>query len=148
MVDRARSQTIRGWHVYYLQNSRANDAAYVLQQAFTPDNVTAQPSAKGPTTPGLAAQASAGGGAMGGGSRLGGGGLGGIGGGTGSGLGSGGSGTGGLGIVPDLALPRRLPRRRKHRPPIRCWAGSVRKQAASRSPTPCALSRTRTTTRC
>jgi len=94
MVERARSQTIRGWHVYYLQNSRANDAAYVLQQAFTPDNVTAQPSAKGPTTPGLAAQASAGGSSMGGGSRLGGGS--GIGGGTGSGFGSGGGGTGGL----------------------------------------------------
>jgi general secretion pathway protein D len=36
-------QTLRSWHVYYLQNGRANDAAYVLQQAFTPDNVTAQP---------------------------------------------------------------------------------------------------------
>ena len=36
-------QTLRSWHVYYLQNSRSNDAAYVLQQAFTPDNVTAQP---------------------------------------------------------------------------------------------------------
>ncbi len=35
--------TVRNWHVYYLHNSRANDAAYVLQQAFTPDNVTAQP---------------------------------------------------------------------------------------------------------
>lgn len=36
-------QTQRSWHVYYLENSRANDAAYVLQQAFTPDDVTAQP---------------------------------------------------------------------------------------------------------
>jgi general secretion pathway protein D len=36
-------QTQRSWHVYYLQNGRANDAAYVLQQAFTPDDVTAQP---------------------------------------------------------------------------------------------------------
>jgi len=36
-------QTLRSWHVYYLQNGRANDAAYVLQQAFTPDDVTAQP---------------------------------------------------------------------------------------------------------
>ena len=35
--------TIRSWHIYYLHNVRANDAAYILQQAFTPDNVTAQP---------------------------------------------------------------------------------------------------------
>ncbi len=27
----------RGWNVYYLQNSQSNDVAYVLQQAFTPD---------------------------------------------------------------------------------------------------------------
>ena len=40
------AQTVRSWHVYYLQNSHANDVAYVLQQAFTPDNVTAQPSAR------------------------------------------------------------------------------------------------------
>jgi general secretion pathway protein D len=39
-VDR---ETLRSWHVYYLHNGRSNDAAYVLQQAFTPDNVTAQP---------------------------------------------------------------------------------------------------------
>jgi general secretion pathway protein D len=39
----AERQTLRSWHVYYLQNSRSNDAAYVLQQAFTPDDVTAQP---------------------------------------------------------------------------------------------------------
>jgi general secretion pathway protein D len=43
LVDRTRRQTIRSWHVYYLQNSRAEDVAYTLQQAFTPDNVTAQP---------------------------------------------------------------------------------------------------------
>ncbi len=43
LVERARRQTVRGWHVYYLQNSRSNDTAYVLQQAFTPRNVTAQP---------------------------------------------------------------------------------------------------------
>ena len=35
--------TIRSWHIYYLHNARANDAAYILQQAFTPDEVTAQP---------------------------------------------------------------------------------------------------------
>lgn len=43
LIDRARAQTVRGWHVYYLQNSHADDIAYVMQQAFTPDNVTAQP---------------------------------------------------------------------------------------------------------
>lgn len=43
LVDRARQQTIRSWHVHYLQNSHAEDIAYVLQQAFTPNNVTAQP---------------------------------------------------------------------------------------------------------
>jgi general secretion pathway protein D len=34
---------LRSWHVYYLQNSHSEDVAYVLQQAFTPTNVTAQP---------------------------------------------------------------------------------------------------------
>jgi general secretion pathway protein D len=43
LIDRARQQTIRSWHVHYLQNSTANDVAYLLQQAFTPNNVTAQP---------------------------------------------------------------------------------------------------------
>jgi len=43
LVERARRNSVRSWHVYYLQNSHANDAAYVLQQAFTPNNVTAQP---------------------------------------------------------------------------------------------------------
>jgi general secretion pathway protein D len=43
LIDRARQQTVRSWQVYYLQNSHAEDIAYVLQQAFTPGNVTAQP---------------------------------------------------------------------------------------------------------
>jgi len=43
VLNQVERETLRSWHVYYLQNSRANDAAYVLQQAFTPDNVTAQP---------------------------------------------------------------------------------------------------------
>lgn len=47
MVDRTRRQTTRSWHVYYLQNSRADDVAYTMQQAFTPNNVTAQPSGQG-----------------------------------------------------------------------------------------------------
>jgi general secretion pathway protein D len=45
VVERGRRQTMRSWHVYYLQNGTSNDVAYTLQQAFTPDNVTAQPSA-------------------------------------------------------------------------------------------------------
>ena len=44
LVERARRQTTRSWQVYYLQNGNADDTAYVLQQAFTPNNVTAQPS--------------------------------------------------------------------------------------------------------
>ena len=43
IVERARRETVRSWHVYYLQNGQSNDVAYVLQQAFTPGNVTAQP---------------------------------------------------------------------------------------------------------
>ncbi len=45
LVQRQREATVRSWHVYYLQNGRSNDVAYALQQAFTPDHVTAQPSA-------------------------------------------------------------------------------------------------------
>jgi general secretion pathway protein D len=45
VVERGMRQTMRTWHVYYVQNSTANDTAFILQQAFTPDNVTAQPSA-------------------------------------------------------------------------------------------------------
>jgi general secretion pathway protein D len=44
VVERGRRQTMRSWHVYYLQNGTANDVAYVLQSAFTPSSVTAQPS--------------------------------------------------------------------------------------------------------
>ncbi len=43
MLARNQAQSERSWHVYYLQNSTANDIAYTLQSAFTPDNVTAQP---------------------------------------------------------------------------------------------------------
>ncbi len=102
LVDRARAQTIRSWHVYYLQNGKANDAAYVLQQAFTPNSVTAQPPGAGQTTPGLATQSVAGGGFGGGGGGQrggfggGGGGFGGGGGGFGGG-GGGGFGGGGFG---------------------------------------------------
>ncbi|MFT8958941.1 MAG: secretin N-terminal domain-containing protein, partial [Gluconobacter oxydans] len=43
VIAAARRQTIRSWNVVYLQNGRANDVAYVLQQAFTPNHVTATP---------------------------------------------------------------------------------------------------------
>jgi len=43
VLNQVERETLRSWHVYFLHNGRANDAAYVLQQAFTPDNVTAQP---------------------------------------------------------------------------------------------------------
>jgi general secretion pathway protein D len=43
LIDHARWQTLRSWHVYYLQNSHSEDVAYLLQEAFTPSNVTAQP---------------------------------------------------------------------------------------------------------
>ena len=92
LVDRARRQTIRSWHVYYLQNGRSNDIAYVLQQAFTPGHVTAQPSSRatGATAPGRGQRTvSSGSGNLG---------SSGVGGGTsGGGLSSGGLGGGGLG---------------------------------------------------
>ena len=46
LVQSERRHTIRTWHVYYLQNGAAEDVAYVLQQAFTPNNVTAQPTSQ------------------------------------------------------------------------------------------------------
>jgi general secretion pathway protein D len=83
LVERALQQNTRAWHVYYLQNSRSNDVGYVLQQAFTPGHVTAQPSrrALGATAPGAGNRQSGGGFGNGGG----GGGLGGGGGGLGGG---------------------------------------------------------------
>ena len=99
LIERQRRQTLRGWNVYYLQNSRSNDIAYVLQQAFTPNRVTAVPT---PRTPGRGNQRGgfnqngSGGGGIGGG--IGGGGLGGLGGGSGIGGALGANGAGGLGI--------------------------------------------------
>jgi len=102
LVDRTRLETVRAWNVFYLQNGSANDVAYVLQQAFTPNAVTAQPSrtALGQTAPGsspLQFGSGRAGGGMGGGSGLGGGG-GGLGGGLGGGS-LGGGGGGGLGAA-------------------------------------------------
>jgi general secretion pathway protein D len=91
LVERKRRQTVRSWHVYYLQNGRSNDTAYVLQQAFTPNNVTATPTApSNPARSGIASQQagiSSGGIGSSGGGGIGGGGIGGTGGGT-SGLAS------------------------------------------------------------
>jgi general secretion pathway protein D len=43
VLSQMERESLRSWHVFYLRNTRANDAAYLLQQAITPDNVTAQP---------------------------------------------------------------------------------------------------------
>jgi general secretion pathway protein D len=94
LLERARRETVRSWHVYYLQNSHANDAAYLLQQAFTPNAVTAQPSATTQTTPG-AGQRQVGGGIGGAGSGIGSGLSAGLS--SGTGFGSAGSGGAGLG---------------------------------------------------
>src|SRR6185437_217192 len=48
LVERMRRDTVRSWHVLYLQTGRADDVAFVLQQAFTPNNVTAQPTGNAP----------------------------------------------------------------------------------------------------
>jgi general secretion pathway protein D len=101
LVERERSNTVRSWHVFYLQNSNANDIAHTLQMAFTPNNVTAMPEAQlGGNGGGQIRGTSGFGGGRGGGAGGGGGGLGsgGIGGGAGQsgGLGSASSG-GGLG---------------------------------------------------
>jgi general secretion pathway protein D len=54
LMERGRRTTLRSWNVYYLQNSRSDDIAYVLQQAFTPGHVTATPNQRsvGSTAPG------------------------------------------------------------------------------------------------
>jgi general secretion pathway protein D len=90
LVERARRTTVRTWRVFYLQNSRSNDVAFVLQQAFTPGHITAQPSQTGigSTAPG-AQTSTLGGGGLGGGGLGGGGGIGGGRGGLGGGIGGG-----------------------------------------------------------
>lgn len=62
LVERTRRMNIRVWHVFYLQNSRANDIAYVLQQAFTPSRVTAQPNPTGDGASRTSRQSTGGGG--------------------------------------------------------------------------------------
>ncbi|WP_172822939.1 type II secretion system secretin GspD [Granulibacter bethesdensis] len=66
MVGQRRRQSTRSWHVYYLQNGRSNDVAYVLQQAFTPGRVTAQPTPRNTTRPAGQSQSSAAQGGIGG----------------------------------------------------------------------------------
>jgi general secretion pathway protein D len=57
VLARQENASRRIWHVYYLRNSRADDVTHVLQEAFTPNDVTAQAtSSAGQTAPGLAAQ--------------------------------------------------------------------------------------------
>jgi general secretion pathway protein D len=94
IVERARRTSVRTWRVFYLQNSRSSDVAFVLQQAFTPGHVTAQPSQTGVGSTAPGAQTSTlGGGGLGGGGGMGGGGLGG-----GGGIGGGRGGLGGGGV--------------------------------------------------
>jgi general secretion pathway protein D len=101
VIERGMHQTTRTWHVYYVQNSTANDTAYILQQAFTPGNVTAQPTSRGtgqPTSGANGVNGVAGlGGGGGGGSGLGSSGSSGSSGGLGSGSSGSSSGGGGLG---------------------------------------------------
>ncbi|WP_428487832.1 type II secretion system secretin GspD [Rhodopila sp.] len=101
LIDRARRQSLRSWHVYYLQNSHSEDVAYVLQQAFTPNNVTAQPTAKSQAQAGPQSGGQGGSvfGASGGGGLTGAGGGGGLTGGGGGGLGQSGLSGGGGGSL-------------------------------------------------
>ncbi|MBV8573650.1 MAG: type II secretion system secretin GspD [Acetobacteraceae bacterium] len=101
LVEKLRRETVRSWHVYYLQNSHAEDAAYVLQQAFTPNDITAQPGGLGQTAPGQQTRQIGGFGA-----GLGAGGIGAMGGmGATGGIGGGyGAGTGLGGGLPGAAL--------------------------------------------
>ncbi|MGH7079574.1 MAG: secretin N-terminal domain-containing protein, partial [Acetobacteraceae bacterium] len=47
LLQQKELENTRTWHVYYLKNTDANDTAYVLQEAFTPNNVTALPPGTG-----------------------------------------------------------------------------------------------------
>ena len=97
LVERAKGGSARSWHVYYLQNSRSNDIAYVLQQAFTPGNVTAQPTPQTGANAGTAAQQIANRGGLPSGGSLGST--------SGTGLGSSGIGSTGLGGAGTAASP-------------------------------------------
>jgi len=51
LLDAENADTVRTWHVYYLQNSRSDDVANLLQQAFTPNHITVQPAATTTSAP-------------------------------------------------------------------------------------------------
>jgi general secretion pathway protein D len=108
IIQARQRETVRDWHVYYLQDSKAEDAAYVLQEAFTPDNVTATPSGSGtsnqPST-GTTAGGTSGGTGINATSAATGGGIGSSGLGTGTSLGAnaGGIGAAGTGTQPATA---------------------------------------------
>ena len=56
LIERSRQATGRSWHVYYPRNASTPDLAAVLQHAFTPGDVTAQPgrtAGAGAVAPGL-----------------------------------------------------------------------------------------------
>jgi general secretion pathway protein D len=53
LVEQGRLATARSWSYYYVQNGQSNDLANLLQQAFTPGNVTAHPEQPGTTAPGF-----------------------------------------------------------------------------------------------
>lgn len=98
LVERERRNTARSWNVFYLQNSNANDIAYTLQMAFTPNNVTAQPEPRSARGAAAGSMQGAGATGLGSGGQSGASGLGsngglggGFGGGSGGGLLSGGS---------------------------------------------------------
>lgn len=99
LVDRQRRATVRGWRVDYLQNSSAEDVAYTLQMAFTPNNVTAVPKSQQGSSRAGALQQSlgrSGAGSGGGGGSAGSSGAGGgLGSGSGGGMSSGGGSSGG-----------------------------------------------------
>ncbi len=97
LIQRGQQNSVRRWTVYYLQNGQSNDVAYILQQAFTPDHVTAQPTATAqlkPLSGGDSSGGSSGGIASIGEGGAGSGGVGGIGGGSVGGLGTTGGGLG------------------------------------------------------
>ncbi|HET6306372.1 MAG TPA: type II secretion system secretin GspD [Rhodopila sp.] len=72
LLARSWQETVRAWHVYYLQNSHSDDVAYVLQQAYTPNNVTARPSKNKTQMPMGLMSGQSGSGTMGGTSSMGG----------------------------------------------------------------------------
>ena len=45
VMQQQQRATTASWYVYFLQNGRSDDIAHILQQAFTPNHVTALPTA-------------------------------------------------------------------------------------------------------